>query len=198
MSRKILDRRRDQDLPACRLVRDPRREGDVEPEEIASLPGHLTGVEADPHAHGRVLGKLSLCQGPLDLDRARERGRHRLEGHHEAVALGLHDLAALSPDLAANDRVVLLEETEPGLVAQPLVERGRALDIGEHEGDGSVGGGHALQSGTIGLRQVGEPAQRPGHHGREASPAELRPDAHRQPYTFDRRSQAQDAGRLDG
>src|SRR5438128_1310795 len=108
-----------------------RRQGDVEPEAISALLGHLTGVETDPHAHGRVLGKLSLCQGSLDLDRARDRGRHRLEGDHEAVALGLHDLAAMRPDLAANDGVVLLEEIEPDLVAHPSLSAGGAPNAGE-------------------------------------------------------------------
>ena len=103
----------------------------------------------------------------------------------------------MRPDLAANDGVVLLEEIEPGLVAQPLVERRRALDVGEHERDCAVGAGHALEGGTIALRQVGEPTQRPGHHGRKAS-SELRPDAHRQPHALDRRGQAEDAGRPEG
>src|SRR3972149_3059320 len=81
---------------------------------------------------------VALSEGPLDVDGTLQRLAGALEGEHEAVALALYLEAAVGLPLLAHDGVVLPQQLQPALVAEPVVHGRRALDVAEHDRDGAV------------------------------------------------------------
>src|SRR5207245_1752702 len=83
---------------------------------VGAFLDRLTGVDADADGDpGSRLVPIRLGQGPLDRDRTQDRAAGGRESDHEAVALGLDDLAAEGLELPADDGVVLLEDLIRGL-----------------------------------------------------------------------------------
>ena len=135
----VARRLRDEDLTRARRRTDAGSQVHRPPEEVAAFLDRLAGVDADADGDpGPRLVPIRLAQGQLDRDRADDRAFRGREGDHEAVALGLHDLAAERLDLLADDRVVLLENLERGLVAVLVGVLREAPDVAEEEGDGGV------------------------------------------------------------
>ena len=83
------------------------------------------------HAHG------ALARREVALDRlgALERAGDEREAGHDAVAGVLHLAPPALGDRGAHEVVVLVEQHLRALVAEALRERGRALDVGEHDRD---------------------------------------------------------------
>jgi hypothetical protein len=106
-------------------------------------------VEADPHPQWLVeLRVVELRQVALHVDGAFEPAARAGVGDHEA-ALRLDLVAAVLADAVADHRVVGSECLEPAAIAEPLVERGRVLDVGEQDRHRPVGGGGAGQVGLL-------------------------------------------------
>ena len=97
----------------------------------------LARVEAHAHPQGRparpfVLGQRSLCG-----DRGGNRVPGTLEAVEERVALGVDLLASPRTERVADQAAVLGERIGVS-VAELLEQLGRALDVGEDEGDGAA------------------------------------------------------------
>src|SRR5439155_4753912 len=113
--RQLLERRRDEDLAAARLRRDPRGQDDVAAAEVVTLADRLAGVQPLPNPD-RLGGAGVDPRGEraLDGDRALDAVARARERDHEAVALRYHHKAAVHPHLVAHDLVVLAQELEEG------------------------------------------------------------------------------------
>src|SRR3989449_2488217 len=99
----------------------------------------LTGVDADADGDpGSRLVPIRLGQRPVDRDRTQDRAAGGRESDHEAVALGLDDLAAEGLELPADDGVVLLEDLIRGLVAVLVGVLREAPNVAEEERDGGA------------------------------------------------------------
>ena len=79
---------------------------------------------------------------PLDAQSGLDGVCTRRKHDHEPVALGLDDVAAAAVDVSADLRVVHDQQSDPGVVAELSVQRGRSLDVGEEDGHGAVFGSH--------------------------------------------------------
>ena len=105
-----------------------------------------------PHPDTNWLGSARVDprgQRALDGDRALDSVARARERDHEAVALRLHLEAAVHPHLVPHDLVVLAQELEEGLVAEPLVQLRRTLDVAEQDRDSAVRGRVAAQVGPL-------------------------------------------------
>ncbi len=124
------DRFADENLASVGLTGYPRCHGYVESEEIVTSSYRLTHVNA--HAHPdlvpafRVFAQRLLNANPTS---------HRLVGvgerDHEAVALILHDVAAVAFGLFGDQPVVSFEQFQPSSITQLFVARCGSFDIGE-------------------------------------------------------------------
>ena len=109
--------------------------------QLVALPGDLARVEADPDPQWRAgAAAVERVELALDTDRARECPSRRDEHREEAVAeRDLLVVAVVLVDLAADQLVVLVEQRVGVGVTQARAERGRALDVGEHQGHRTFG-----------------------------------------------------------
>ena len=84
--------------------------------------------------------QVERVERTLDADRARQRAPGRHEHGEEAVAeRGLLILAVVLLDLLPDELVVLPEQRVGIGVTERRPERGRALDVREHERHGTLG-----------------------------------------------------------
>ena len=128
---------RDEDLARARRRADPGGQVHHAAEEVAAFLDRLAGVDANADGDaGPRLVPVRRAQGVLDRDRAQDRAARGREGDHEAVALGLDDLAAERLDLLADDGVVLLEDLVRGRVTVLVGVVREAANVAEEEGDG--------------------------------------------------------------
>ena len=123
-------RRRDDDLAAVRGRRDPRRAVHVDADVALVADQRRARVQAHAHTdrprhHG------------LSFGRGRERARRRGERDEEGVALRVDLDAVVVGKRLAQQPAVLGERVRVLLGAELLLEPGRALDVGEQEGDRS-------------------------------------------------------------
>ena len=130
---------REHDLAAVPDAPDPCREMDVDPDVALAGRDGRSRVDADPHAHGPRLEPLA------SLARRRERLVRRAEDVEERVALRVDLRAAVPLERLPQDAPVLAEHGRVA-VAELVQELGRALDVGEEEGQPAVG---QLAHGTI-------------------------------------------------
>jgi hypothetical protein len=169
-----LRRLADQYLALLRLLLEPR----CHVQWIANagrvlVAGHdLAGVDGDTQpdvADDRALLAGELAERMLDAD-GRPHGADRVvlgdarhaEGAHDAVAEELHDGAAMRLDRDAHGPVVAVHHAAHGLGIEPLVQRGRSHEIGEHDRD------HLAHDRVLGRREGA------GGEWGSAAPAELR------------------------
>ena len=146
---------------------DPGRPVHVDAAVVVPAQGPLAGVQAHPDPH-REPGRPPVAgQAPLGGHRGPDR-RHRAgERREEGIAFGADLDPVAVPDRLAQDRRVLVAH-RPVAVAQVLQQPGRALDVGEQEGDGP--GGQPPRGGPAGRRGRGPRLLRP--------PAPLQLQAH--------------------
>jgi hypothetical protein len=157
-------RLRDEDLARPGLGANARGQVHRAAEEVPTLLDRLTGVDADAERDADGLRLAGGLQRALNGDRALDGGAGRPEGHHEAVALGLHHVTAGQLHLAPHDAVVVLEHAEGRLVPVLLGVFGEPADVAEEDGDGGPqreggpgGGGVARRRpvlGGLGKRHV--------------------------------------------
>ena len=126
------------DLPAVRGGRDPRRAVDVDPDVALVRHDRLAGVDAHAHADRARLERVARVGGRGHGVRcARERDEER-------VALRVDLDAVVSRERISQGAAVLGEEL--GVAGSVLLEKPRrALDVGEQERDGAgrkLGPGH--------------------------------------------------------
>jgi hypothetical protein len=143
---------------------DPGRPVHVDAAAVVPAQGPLAGVQAHPDPH-REPGRPPRPGPPPPAG----------EGGEERVALGAHLDPVAVPDRLAQDHRVLVAH-RPVAVAQVLQQPGRALDVGEQEGDRP--GGQPRRAGPGGCHGRGprllrlpapsqlqaHPDQRGGHH----------------------------------
>src|SRR6266566_920535 len=138
---------RDEDLAGPGSGTDARGQVHGAADVVAVLlTDRLAGVDPDADRDpGARLVTVLLGHGLLDPDRAQDGAAGGLEGDHEAVALGLDDVAAVRFDVAADDEVLFAHELVGSLVAQLLGGVRESPDITEENGDG-VGHRHFRRS----------------------------------------------------
>ncbi len=91
-------------------------------------------MHANAYAYSAIgIRAVVLIEVVLDAHCGVDRVRDRSEGRHEAVAKEEHLLATMLGDLAANDRLVDAEDLVGDLVAAPVPELCRTLDVGEED-----------------------------------------------------------------
>ena len=106
--------------------------------DVPLLADHgLARVEAHTHPQGRPVRPLVLSQGPLCGDRGGDRVPRPLEAVEERIALGVDLLAAPLAERVA-DQAAVLGKRAGVPFAELLEQLGRALDVGEDEGDGAA------------------------------------------------------------
>jgi hypothetical protein len=146
----------DDHLAAVGRPGDPGRPVHVDADVVVPAQHPLAGVQAHPHPHREPLRPPVGGQAPLGRHRGPDRRPRAGEDGEERVALGA-DLDPLPvPDGPAQEGRVLVPDRRVAS-AQLLEQPGRALDVGEQEGDGP---GRQL-------RDLG-PARRPWPVGGEA------------------------------
>ena len=157
----------DQDLTATGLPGDPRRHRDVAAEQVVAAAHRAAHVDPDPHSNTVV--PLPLCvslQRVLHVDAAAYRLLGLREGDHESVALAFHHMPGAFLDQLADQLVVLADQLDPGPVADPFVERGGFLDIGEQDRHPAVRGDPG-QVRALHLGPIGEIFDGAAHRGAE-------------------------------
>jgi hypothetical protein len=107
-------------------------------------------VQADPHPD-RTL--LEPCHR---LGDGRDGILGRGEGVEEGIALVIHLVARVAAERLAHDPPVLGERLPVGLLAQLVQEPGRALDVGEYQGDRAGG---LLDHASTNIPSAGRQAQ---------------------------------------
>ena len=134
----VAGRLRDEDLAGPGSGTDARGQVHGAADVIAVLlTDRLAGVDPDADRDpGARLVTVLLGHGLLDPDRAQDGAAGGLEGDHEAVALGLHDVASVRLEVAADDEVLLAHEVVGNLVAQLFGGVRESTDITEENGDG--------------------------------------------------------------
>ncbi len=127
---------RDEHLPSVCRGGDARRQMDGQPDVVVPAPDGLTRVQAHPHPHRDPLRPPVRAERPLPRDRRGDGRPGAREHREEGVALGAQVQAAGVPYRRSEQPVVILQD---GAVvrAQTLHQPGRALDVGEQEGDGA-------------------------------------------------------------
>ena len=110
---------------------DPGRTVNVGSDIALGCQMRRSGVEADAHAD-RARSQRLECLGCR-----RQRARRSREGDEEGVALGVDLDTAVVRERRTEDAAVLGERVGICLRTQLVKEPGRALDVGEEEGNGS-------------------------------------------------------------
>ncbi len=101
---------------------------------------HVAGVEGDAHSHRpNPLRPRLRGQRPLRRHRARQRIPRAGEGHQEGIARFFRLVPPVPAERAPQQPVVRRQRLFEG-IAVLLPQGGRALDVGEEEGDGAGGG----------------------------------------------------------
>ena len=127
---------RDEHLAAVGQVGDARRLDHRAPVQVVLERHRLARVHAHPHAQ---VGRRGERQRALDVDGAAQRGVGAGEGEQVAVAERLDQRAPVRVEAAAEQLLVLGQRRHPARLAEALEQRGRALDVGEDDGDRSPG-----------------------------------------------------------
>src|SRR5262245_4186965 len=143
----VTGRFRDEDLARSGGRADARGKVHRPADVVAVLLSYgLAGVDADADRDPGA-GPVAVLLGDraLDANRAQDRAARGLEGHHEAVALGLDDVAAVGLDVASDDEVLLADDLVGDLVAELLGGVGESSDITEENRD-RVGYRHVRSS----------------------------------------------------
>ncbi len=131
---EILDGARDEHFSGPRRLRDPGADVDCDPADLAVHHLALARVQAGAHVEAQVANTLGDRTGAAD------RARRPVETREEAVAGDVELGAAEANELAADQRVMTLEELPPRAVAELRCFRRRADDVGEEDGgEDSVG-----------------------------------------------------------
>ena len=125
----------DDHLAAVGRPGDPGRPVDVDADVVVPAQHPLAGVQAHPHPHREPLRPGVGGQAPLGRHRGPDRRHRAREGGEERVALGADLDPVPVPDGPAQDGRVLVPDRRVAS-AQLLEQPGRALDVGEQEGDG--------------------------------------------------------------
>ena len=138
-SDQLADDLRDEDLAAPGLTRNAGRDVDGSPEDVARLLHHLAGVEADadPDLSLRVLLAVRRDRR-LNVERAFHAVPHGAEADHESVAEALDPAACVVGNLLVDDRLVGLHDLVRLGETSGREHPGRVLDVGEHDGHGSL------------------------------------------------------------
>ena len=124
------------DLPAVAGVRDAGRPNDVDPRVALLAQARRADVQPDPHAHGRVVRPLRVAQRAL----RGERGVRAGDGIRECGDVLVSDRVGLGAAVCGDGvaKQPAQERHGGGVVdLRILLQRGRPLDVGEEEGDGS-------------------------------------------------------------
>jgi hypothetical protein len=105
---------------------------DVDPDVVVVDHHRFAGV--DPYAHPRLRPARPVGRGHSDLGLGDggESGRHLGGGQEAGVALGAELDPAVAADRLPENRPVGPEQP-PVVVAERAQQRGRALDVGEHQ-----------------------------------------------------------------
>jgi hypothetical protein len=140
-SRQLASHIRHEDLATRRLGTDARGRVHRFTRELALLRRNLARVQTDTNTQRRTDAlQVEGIERTLNTDRARHSPPSRDENGEEAIAecsflipaLVLHDLIP--------DELVVVSEQRVGLsVTECRPERGRTLDIREHDGDRTFG-----------------------------------------------------------
>src|SRR5439155_10092064 len=94
----------------------------------------LAGIDAEAHEYRFGVADISLSERPLECNRTLYRAGGGGEPGHEAVAHRFHLGAAVRVERLAGQALMLAQHLPRAFVAQPLVERGGAFDVGEYDG----------------------------------------------------------------
>ena len=138
--RQVPDDLCDQDLARLGLGHDAGCGVHGDPLQVVPLSHDLAGVEAHPDLHRRfgVPPPLPL-EGLLDGPGAVEPVAGGAEDDHEPVAQPFDDLAAVGRDLGPDDLVMDVERLLGDAVTLAAAQRGGPFDVGEEDGDDSLG-----------------------------------------------------------
>ena len=143
---QVLERRIDQlpgggaheHLPAVSRCREPGRVVDVRAPVVVLAHLGRAGVQPHPHAHLGVRRPVVLRERTLGRRGGLDSVRGSREGDEERVALGVDLHPAVRRPDSPQQRAVLGEQVAVG-VAEAVEQAGRALDVGEEEGDRPCG-----------------------------------------------------------
>src|SRR6266508_1166828 len=125
---QVAHRARDQHLARTGKARDPRSDVHCDPGEVVATQLALAGVDAGADFQADVAGILGDGAGAFDGPSG------PVEGGEEAVAGGVHLLAAKASELTADHVVVGVEQLLPAPVAESGRLFGRPDDVGEQHG----------------------------------------------------------------
>ena len=135
---------------------------------------HLAGVDRDAQADRRRATAALLQASVAERLLHRDRGAHgahgvvlgdarHAEGRHHAVAEQLHDRAAVRLDRTAHRLVVGVHHAVDRFRIEPLVQRRRADQVGEDDGDDlaflASGAGARAGAGSPGASAAPHPLQ---------------------------------------
>jgi hypothetical protein len=120
---------------------DPGTENDVEAEIALLAKRRLTRMQAHPHLDLDVVGPGLRGEPPLRRERAGHGVTRARERKQEPVSVGVDLASARLGSRLPHDAPVPCDERAV-VVAEPLQQAGRALDVGEQEGDGAVREAH--------------------------------------------------------
>src|SRR5439155_14615863 len=122
---QVLDGARNEHL--ARLGEGGDARPDVNGDAARFAVNELALAAVQPSAYVQVEG----ADGLLDREGAVDSPCRAVEGGEEAVADGVHFLAAVAPQLRADGLVMLLQQLAPGAVAQLGRPRGGTNDVRE-------------------------------------------------------------------
>jgi hypothetical protein len=125
----------DDDLATMPRVTDAARAMDLLAHVVIATGERFAGVEPDPNADAPAVEPRVLLDRPLTLDRGGHRVGRLREHHEEGVTLRVNLTARVLRERQPEDSPVLLEELSPTGVAENFRQPGRALDVGEEEGE---------------------------------------------------------------
>lgn len=158
-----------QDLAADGFSSHAGSERNVPAEQVSVALDRGADVHTDSHPD-RTLAQepVSDVDGVLDGHGRSDCVASGGEGHHESVALGLHDVPVVGVDRRSHQPVVRAEHLDPLHVTELVVEHGGVLDVGEQDRHPAIWSGKPGQLGLVLGGPAGEALQGRAHHDADA------------------------------
>ena len=128
-----------EDLAAMPHGADPGRPVDADADVAVARGRRLGGMDGHPDPDRRSLRPALLRQRPLGIDGRADRIARPLERHEERVALRVDLVAVVDADRRADQLLVETEQLAVAIGPDRAQDAGRALDVGEQEGDRAAG-----------------------------------------------------------
>ncbi len=146
---ELADEARDEHLAGDSVARDSGRVVDSRSVEVICLVKRVARVRADADAQWWRCARKRGVNRHVDRSRTRNGTPRTRKGEHRTVALSLDNRPTVCCGRISDYLVVLADDVEPAVIAQPAGQDGRVDDVREDDRHRSIGGERLVQIGPV-------------------------------------------------